>query len=181
MKHATFYLLAPDKSLGDITIQEEFICSLVYQKWHDEDRRIVIACENKTQAIALDNALWKSLPYSFIPHNIADEGPKHGAPVELTWSDACSNKTYDVVINLLTQCSDYILSFFEVIDFVPLAESCKQFARERYKQYRQQGFQLHTVQLSSVFQSNGVKQVYNPFSKNNYTEASTIYCEPIIN
>ncbi|VFP80710.1 DNA polymerase III subunit chi [Candidatus Erwinia haradaeae] len=148
MKHASFYLVAPNQQLSTITTQEELICSLVYKIWRDKKKRVLIACANKKQAIRLDNILWKSLPYSFIPHNITNEGPKHGAPVELTWEDSCSNKKYDVVINLLTKCSNYILSFYNIIDFVPIEESSKKLARERYKQYREQGFKLHTIKLS---------------------------------
>ncbi|VFP88555.1 DNA polymerase III subunit chi [Candidatus Erwinia haradaeae] len=148
MKHASFYLLAPNQQLSTITTQEELICSLVYKTWHYKNKRVLIACKNKKQAIQLDDMLWENLPYSFIPHNIANAGPKHGAPIELTWEDFCSNKKYDVVVNLLTKCSNYILSFCEIIDFVPLEESSKKLARERYKQYRNQGFKLNTIKLS---------------------------------
>ncbi|VFP86479.1 DNA polymerase III subunit chi [Candidatus Erwinia haradaeae] len=148
MKHVSFYLLARNQQLFTITTQEELICKLVYKTWYNKKKRVLIACKNKKQAIRLDNILWKNVPYSFIPHNIANEGPKHGAPVELIWEDSYSSKKYDVVINLLTKCSDYILSFYEIIDFVPLEESSKMLARERYKQYHKQGFKLNTIQLS---------------------------------
>jgi len=37
--------------------------------------------------------------------------------------------------------------FAEVVDFVPCEEKAKQLARERYKIYRQAGYQLQTIEI----------------------------------
>ena len=42
------------------------------------------------------------------------------------------------------QIPEFIASFNQVIEFVPVDETEKIQARERYKQYRQQGWQLST-------------------------------------
>jgi DNA polymerase-3 subunit chi len=39
--------------------------------------------------------------------------------------------------------------FNEVVDFVPCEEKAKQQARERYKIYRQAGYQLQTVAIEN--------------------------------
>ncbi|XNM63724.1 DNA polymerase III subunit chi [Escherichia coli] len=48
-------------------------------------KRVLIACEDEQQAIRLDEALWTRPPESFVPHNLAGEGPRGGAPVEIAW------------------------------------------------------------------------------------------------
>jgi DNA polymerase IIIc chi subunit len=37
---------------------------------------VLIACEDEQQAIRLDEALWARPPESFVPHNLAGEGPE---------------------------------------------------------------------------------------------------------
>ncbi|EAS75955.1 DNA polymerase III subunit chi [Vibrio alginolyticus 12G01] len=37
--------------------------------------------------------------------------------------------------------------FAQVVDFVPCEEKAKQLARERYKIYRQAGYQLQTIEI----------------------------------
>ena len=54
----------------------------------------------------------------------------------------------DLLISLQTQIPEFVTSFNQVIEFVPVDETEKAQARERYKQYRQQGWQLLTEQIS---------------------------------
>ncbi|WP_241962858.1 DNA polymerase III subunit chi [Arsenophonus endosymbiont of Aleurodicus dispersus] len=46
----------------------------------------LIACENQIQAKKLDEILYKIKTYQFIPHNLAGEGTRYGAPVEFCWT-----------------------------------------------------------------------------------------------
>ncbi|VFP83353.1 DNA polymerase III subunit chi [Candidatus Erwinia haradaeae] len=150
MKKATFYLLWSNPPSEEIDDQEKWICGLIHAKWRSSRKRIIIACINKTQAIRLDEALWRWSPYTFLPHNLIGEGPMHGAPVELVWPKKNLNTSYDILINLLPECIDYASSFSEIIDFVPSEESCKKLARIRYKKYRNLGFTLFTRPLSDI-------------------------------
>lgn len=53
----------------------------------------------------------------------------------------------EILINLQAEVPDYVSSFTQVIDFVPVEEHLKVLARERYKQLRQLGWQLSTEQI----------------------------------
>ncbi|VFP80220.1 DNA polymerase III subunit chi [Candidatus Erwinia haradaeae] len=147
MKHVTFYLLRSNPLSRIMYDIEQLVCNLVYIQWRDKNKRIIILCINKEQAIRLDEKLWQWTDKSFLPHNLAGEGPKHGAPVELTWPQNHLNTSYDLLINLLPKFIKYINSFHEVIDFVPYEESHKNLARERYKDYRRLGFNLYIQKL----------------------------------
>lgn len=105
-------------------------------------KRVLIACEDQIQAEKLDEILWQREPYQFVPHNLAGEGPRYGAPVELCWPTKRGSSARDILINLQSTFADFATTFHEVIDFVPTDEHLKQLARERYKTYRNMGFNL---------------------------------------
>lgn len=145
MKKITFYLITENVSQDEtLTSEETLACELAGSHWRN-GHRVLIACHSETQAIRLDEALWQRPLHSFIPHNLAGEGPRAGAPVELCWPQKRGNSPRDILISLLPQIANFASAFPEVIDFVPYDESAKQLARERYKAYRLAGFQLNTT------------------------------------
>ncbi len=143
MKKATFYLLKPQSLPGDITQQETLACELAAIHWR-AGKHVLIACISQQQAQQLDEVLWQRAG-EFVPHNLAGEGPRQGAPVELAWPTRRTCVPRDVLISLLPTCADFASAFHEVIDFVPYEATLKQLARERYKSYRSVGFHLITA------------------------------------
>ncbi|KLN95415.1 DNA polymerase III subunit chi [Moellerella wisconsensis] len=141
MKNAIFYLLEQPSLQEGLEAHEWLACQLAAAKWR-AGKRVLIACETAEQAEKLDEALWQREPHQFVPHNLAGEGPRYGAPVELCWPQKRGNASRDVLINLQTPFADFATAFHEVIDFVPIDETLKQLARERYKIYRSVGFNL---------------------------------------
>lgn len=144
MKNATFYLLDRHDLQAELTTVEQLACDLAAEQWR-AGKRVLIACEDEAQALRLDEALWQRDPASFVPHNLAGEGPRYGAPVEISWPQRRGNAPRDVLIGLLPQMADFASAFHEVIDFVPHQDELKQLARDRYKAYRSVGFQLTTA------------------------------------
>jgi len=144
MKNATFYLLETDTPVDGLSALEALVCELAEARWR-AGKRVLIACESEQQAIKLDEALWQRPASAFVPHNLAGEGPKYGAPVELAWPQRRGNAPRDLLISLLPQFADFATAFHEVIDFVPYEDSLKQLARDRYKAYRSVGFHLNTA------------------------------------
>lgn len=144
MKKATFYLMPSSDSVGDLSAQEALVCELSALYWR-QGKRLLIACEDEQQAFRLDEAMWQNPPAAFLPHNLAGEGPKYGAPIELAWPQKRGNSPRDILISLLPCVADFATAFYEVIDFVPYEESLKQMARDRYKAYRRVGFHLNTA------------------------------------
>ncbi|KAA8999329.1 DNA polymerase III subunit chi [Affinibrenneria salicis] len=144
MKNATFYLLEHNTPEGELSACEALSCDLAAGAWR-AGKRVLIACEDEQQAFRLDDALWQRPPDAFVPHNLAGEGPRQGAPVELAWPGRRGSATRDVLISLLPAFADFATAFHEVIDFVPCEDSLKQLARDRYKAYRSVGFQLTTA------------------------------------
>ncbi|WP_338558566.1 DNA polymerase III subunit chi [Erwinia sp. E_sp_B04_7] len=144
MKNATFWLIETDTPVDGISALEALVCDIAEARWR-EGKRVLIACEDEAQAIRLDEALWQRPASAFVPHNLAGEGPKYGAPVELAWPQRRGNSPRDLLISLLPQFADFATAFHEVVDFVPYEEELKQLARDRYKAYRSVGFHLNTA------------------------------------
>lgn len=144
MKNATFYILDNDNTLDGLNAVEQQVCELAAEHFR-RGKRVLIACEEQQQALRLDEALWRRPVDSFVPHNLAGEGPRGGAPVEIAWPEKRSFSPRDVLITLRQNFADFATAFPEVIDFVPYENSLKQRARERYKAYRLAGFTLNTA------------------------------------
>lgn len=144
MKNATFYLLDNDTHAEGLSAVEQLVCELAAEAFR-AGKRVLVACEDEQQASRLDEALWQRDAQAFVPHNLAGEGPRYGAPVELAWPQRRGSAPRDLLISLLPQFADFATAFLEVIDFVPYEESQKQLARERYKAYRVAGFHLTTA------------------------------------
>lgn len=106
-------------------------------------QRVFVYTADQQQAEAFDELLWQFDAERFVPHNLSGEGPKYGAPVEIGWQAPRQNRT--VLINLTSEVPAFISRFSQVIEFVPSAEADKVQARERFKQYRQQGINPQTV------------------------------------
>lgn len=80
----------------------------------------------------------------FVPHNLSGEITQFATPIEISWQGKRNAQRRDLLINLQTNVPDFVAGFNQVIDFVPRDETEKAQARERYKQYRQLGWQLNT-------------------------------------
>ena len=130
MKQAQFYVLNKDN------IHEQ-ACDLAAKAWR-LGKRVLITCETEQQAFEIDELLWAREPDSFVPHNLSGEATQYPTPIEISWEGKRNAQRRDLLISLQTQ----------MIEFVPVDETQKAQARERYKQYRQQGWQLLTEQIS---------------------------------
>ncbi|MDD0823814.1 DNA polymerase III subunit chi [Mannheimia sp. AT1] len=145
MKQVQFYLLS-QLDLDNISASEAQACELAASAWR-LGKRVLISCETEQQALNIDEALWARDPDSFVPHNLSGEVTTYPTPIEISWKGKRNAQRRDLLINLQTEIPEFINSFNQIIDFVPVDETAKAQARERYKQYRQLGWQLETVQL----------------------------------
>jgi len=142
MPAGTFYLL------DDIAADQmnPFFCARIAELWR-EYRSVRVWCADEQQALALDECLWQHPAEAFVPHNLAGEGPAGGAPVELCWPQApLPQKRVAAHVVLTDQVPEGTAGARFIVDRVPKADAEKALARERYKFYRAQGYQLDTQQ-----------------------------------
>lgn len=147
VKQVTFYLLSQSQSPAPtLSAEENLACELAANAWRN-GKRVLIACDTEQQANRLDDALWARDPDEFVPHNLSGESTTYPTPIEISWVGKRNTQRRDLLISLQTQLPDFINSFTQIIDFVPVDETQKAQARERYKQYRQLGWKLETEQV----------------------------------
>ncbi|HDR0968382.1 TPA: DNA polymerase III subunit chi [Pasteurella multocida] len=139
-KHAQFYLLSEQAQM------EKMACDFAASAWR-LGKRVLIACETEQQALDIDEVLWAREADEFVPHNLSGEVTTYATPIEVSWKGKRNAQRRDLLINLQAEVPDYVSSFTQVIDFVPVEEHLKVLARERYKQLRQLGWQLSTEQI----------------------------------
>lgn len=141
-KHAQFYILPADDE-QDLTQAERLACELCASQWR-AGKRVLVACESEAQALKLDDVLWARDADAFVPHNLSGEITTYATPIELSWVGKRNSQRRDVLIVLQSAVPEYAAHFQQIFDFVPAADAPKAQARERYKHYRQLGFNLTT-------------------------------------
>ncbi|QGM81369.1 DNA polymerase III subunit chi [Otariodibacter oris] len=142
MKHVIFYLLSQQNE-GELSAQALLACDLAANAWR-QGKRVIVTCETEEQALLIDEALWARDPDDFVPHNLSGEATTYATPIEISWKGKRNAQRRDLLISLQKELPEFINSFNQIIDFVPVDETEKAQARERYKQYRQLGWQLST-------------------------------------
>ena len=146
MKRATFYLVNPDSPQATEQGLAEYALFLC-QHFAQQGAKIYLNCNNRESAEAVAELFWQVPAEQFIAHNLVGEGPKYGTPVEIGFSAIRPSWNRQIVINLAQNQATFAERFTEVVDFVPCEEKAKQLARERYKIYRQAGYQLETIEI----------------------------------
>ena len=136
--HVMFYML--DEQQGDKIDLVMLNACFQAAHYYRQNQRVFIYCQDQNQAHQIDELLWSFDPDSFVPHNLPGEGPKSGAPVEISWQSPTNRRP--ILVNLTSTVPNFAQNYSQIIDFVPHNESLKQLARERYKHYRQQGFNV---------------------------------------
>lgn len=151
MKKVIFYLLENSNEVSDtgILFYEKLACEQIAKAWQAK-QRILVACQDQTQAERIDEYLWQFDTDYFVPHNLAGEGMKGGSPVEICWPQKRSSGSRQLLINLQEQFPEFANVYRDVIDFVPANERLKTLARARYKSYKDAGFNLKTIPIMCV-------------------------------
>ena len=140
-----FYLLdetAPQNELSTVPAHFALACQLCADLYRAKQRVFVYTADQQ-QAEAFDELLWQFDAERFVPHNLSGEGPRYGAPVEISWQAPRQNRP--VLVNLTDTVPAFANRFNQIIEFVPADAQLKAQARERFKHYRQLGVTPQTV------------------------------------
>ncbi|MDN2480262.1 DNA polymerase III subunit chi [Vibrio agarivorans] len=148
MPNATFYLAQEGSPQATVTGLIKYTVFLA-QHFVKQGAKVYINANDKDQAETIAEALWQVEPSDFIGHNLVGEGPKYGTSIEIGHHGVKPLWNRQLVINLAENNTTFANKFNEVVDFVPCEEKAKQQARERYKIYRQAGYQLQTIAIEN--------------------------------
>ncbi|WP_045762188.1 DNA polymerase III subunit chi [Xanthomonas albilineans] len=141
MMRADFYLIAKPRFL---TAPLRLVCELA-RKANDANLWTLVLARDLAQAEELDELLWAFDDDAYIPHQIAgadadeEEAQVLIAPPEV---DAASRP---LVINL--RDAPYLGTCERVLEVVPADPSAREPLRERWKQYKAQGYTVNKYDM----------------------------------
>ena len=117
------------------------------EKAYSLKNRIYIYTADESQANELDELLWTYRSGSFVPHQQLGVENDQGCPVLIGHVDAPEGLN-QVLINLDMAVPLFFSRFERVVEIVNQDEIQRQQARERFKFYRDRGYDLHTHNLN---------------------------------
>ncbi len=125
--------------------RERLACRLAEKAWRLA-HRIYIHGRDPRHVESLDQLLWTFRDGSFVPHEPLAE-PVPDCPILIGHGEAPESHT-GVLINLSETVPTFFSRFERVVEIVNQDEPVRQAGRERFKYYRDRGYDLHTHNVS---------------------------------
>jgi DNA polymerase-3 subunit chi len=147
MTKVDFYTGSPDKLRTACQLSHKAMQSGV---------RAVISVPDAATTDALDKLLWHYPPSAFIPHCRSDAAAAGQMPAELSdWPVMLDHggdqfPHHELLINLHDECMPYFSRFERVIEIISSDAEDSRMGRERFKFYRDRGYELHHIDLSKT-------------------------------
>lgn len=139
MTRVSFYLLKSTEAEQ----RQAFACRLVEKAYH-QGQQVYIHTDNADHSADIDSALWAIRPDSFVPHQIIENDSDCDSPVLIGHGDNTPPRLMDVLVNLTQQQPLFFSQFERVAEIIDDNDDIKQAGRERYKFYKQRGYELDT-------------------------------------
>jgi DNA polymerase-3 subunit chi len=141
MPKVNFYIIEAASNTKSL----HFACQLV-EKLYQENRQISIYTDSLTDTERLDALLWTYRDDSFIPHEITNDTTIMAGVTNPNKPDP------NTLLNISRTLPANYLNYHDIIEIVFPDPVVQQLARDRYKQYRDQGCELttHKIQASEL-------------------------------
>lgn len=144
MTKIDFHILPTD----DTQSTYSYVARLV-QKALSRNHRILIATESEQQSKDVSQALWSHKPDSFLAHTPIDS---NDYAVQISSNGDCGEH-HDVLINLCEQSPAYFSRFGRVFEVVSQQPALLQASRQRYRDYKDNGYPLDKHDLRPAIPS----------------------------
>lgn len=120
------------------------------EKASRQGHHIFIHTDDETQAQQMNELLWTFRQTSFVPHALIEAGETPSANDKIVIGhDHDPQFKHDVMINLAASIPDFFSRFERVAEIVSGDESQRSEARERFKFYRDRGYELSTHDIKN--------------------------------
>ena len=117
------------------------------EKAYSLENQIYIYTQDELQTKELDDLLWTYRAGSFVPHQQLGLQDDQDCPVLIGHTEAPEGRN-QVLINLDSAVPLFFSRFERVVEIVNQDESQRQQARDRFKFYRDRGYDLHSHNLN---------------------------------
>lgn len=120
----------------------------VVGRFHQAGRKVVVFAPDAAVAQRIDHLLWSQPALGFVPHVAAGNALAPETPVIIaaTLDDATHD---DVLVNLDGDLPPGFARFRQLVEIVGLDEADRLPARQRFKFYRDRGYELRTVRAEN--------------------------------
>ena len=119
----------------------------IADKAYQQNCKIYIHTESEHEAKLLDDLLWTFKQGSFLPHGYHGSQEQNDCAIVIGHKQEAPEVNKDVLINLAPQVPLFFSQFERVAEMINENEDQKQHGRERYRFYRDRGYELNTHQL----------------------------------
>ena len=133
---------------SDITDKQKALFLLV-EKALAKKHAVTIMAESEQSAKHYNENLWLGGQSSFLPNVLATHALVHDTPVILDWEEKrlCQD---DILINLSQNQLTVFSRFRQLVELVGVDEQDKILARQRYKFYRDRGYEIKHFDQQSL-------------------------------
>jgi DNA polymerase-3 subunit chi len=138
MTQIDFYTHADDKHR---------VACLLSAKAFERGMRVVVYTPDAATTDRVDKMLWSVPPVGFVPHCRAGDALAPVTPV-IVDHDPNQAPHDDVLLNLRSERPAFFSRFHRLIEIVGPEEEDRLAARERYRFYRDRGYEIRTHDLS---------------------------------
>jgi DNA polymerase-3 subunit chi len=113
------------------------------------DQRVFINCGSEMEAKRLDELLWTFSQGSFVPHKVFEDFSDATVlePVLIGCGREPGGEQWDLMINLADDVPDFFSRYERVAELVDGEQQRRERGRERYRFYRDRGYELNTHKL----------------------------------
>lgn len=141
MTQIDFYVLQSDSDEARL-----LLACRIADKATQRDQHVFINCDSADEAKKLDDLLWTFSQGSFIPHKILGAGRNRPGlePVLIGHRSEPDDQRWDLMINLAGDVPEFFSRYQRVAELVDGEENRRERGRERYRYYRERGYELQT-------------------------------------
>ena len=145
MTRVDFYVVADESDAARLSVA----CRLA-EKAHAHGHSVHVHTEDQTQAKSLDAFMWTFRDGGFVPHALVDDEINtrfpDAAPIRIGHGQDPRADT-EILINLAATVPDFFSRLDRVMEVVGGSAAIRASARERFKFYRDRGYDLNSHNL----------------------------------
>ena len=138
MTQIDFYIHVEDKA--------RTACRLAAKAFAQE-LRMTVLCPDAATAARLDRMLWTYSSTGFVPHCLAHDPLAPVTPIVVD-GEGVEPDHDQLLLNLRTEWPPLFSRFQRLIEIVSLDDEDRRLARERYRFYRDRGYEIRSHNLS---------------------------------
>ena len=137
-----FYLLGRVDNVARLTVA----CRIANKAW-ERGMKVYLQTADRSESDQLDRLLWTFSQESFVPHGLREMNSDwRQYPVQIG-SESSTAQGIDMLISLQPTVPDDYANYKRIADLIVDDAEQKQFGRERFRHYRQQGLEPKTHTL----------------------------------